>query len=535
MTKSYDYIVIGAGAAGCVVANRLSENSNHSVLLLEAGGKAWSPLLKIPAGFSKVMGTKVNWLFTTEPQEHMAGRRMFLPQGKVVGGSTSINAMLYVRGNRRDYDEWRDMGNKGWGFEDVLPYFKKSEDNQRLADEYHGVGGPLAVSDQIQHNPMSDVFVRAAQQAGLAFTADPNGAEQDGVFYNQVTQRNARRESASTAFLDPIKGRRNLVVETNSTVSRIVVRNGRAVGVEYVHKGKRQFAESASEVILSAGAINSPRLMLLSGIGDAEELASVGVDSVHHLPGVGKNLQDQLEAFIATEVTNPNTYDGQDRWHRAAIHVLQYGLYRTGPATATVSEASAFIRSDESVRSPDIQLHMQPAYVLWAEGTSKIRRLPGHGITILACNTRPKSRGELRLASSDPNVPPAVNPNYLAHPDDVHIALEGFKWIRRLLASPAFAEHIKTEKMPGTEVNSDEEIINYIRQSGGTDYHPVGTCKMGHDDLAVVDDQLRVRGLDGLRVIDASIMPTLISGNTQAAAYMIGEKGAAMILAGANV
>lgn len=535
MTQTtYDYIVIGAGAAGCVVANRLSANPNTSVLVLEAGGTAWSPLLKIPAGFSKVMGTKVNWLFTTEPQQHMAGRKMFLPQGKVIGGSTSINAMLYIRGNRRDFDEWRDLGNRGWGFDDVLPYFKKHEDNQRLADEYHGSGGELAVSDQIQRNPMSDVFVRAAQQAGIAYTADPNGAEQDGVFYNQVTQRRARRESASTAFLDPIKNRKNLTVLANATVARILVRNGRAVGVEYTRKGQRHIANAASEVILSAGAINSPRLLLLSGIGDAQELAEVGVESVHHLPGVGKNLHDQLEVFIATEVTNPHTYDGEDRWHRAAVHALQYGLYRTGPATATVSEAGAFIRSDETVRSPDIQLHMQPAFVLWAEGTSKIERLPGHGITILACNTRPKSRGDLRLTDADPNTPPAVNPNYLADPDDLRIAVEGFRWIRKLLSMPAFAEHIKVEKMPGADVETDEQIIRYIRKSAGTDYHPVGTCKMGHDDLAVVDDQLRVHGLSGLRVIDASIMPNIISGNTQAASYMIGEKGAAMILAGAN-
>jgi len=265
MNRKFDYIIIGAGAAGCVVANRLSEQADVSVLLLEAGGRDWSPLLKIPAGFAKLMGTKVNWLFTTEPQQHMSDRRMFLPQGKVLGGSTSINAMLYIRGNRHDYDEWRDLGNKGWGFDDVLPYFKKSEDNQRLADEYHGVGGPLAVSDQIQRNPMSDVFVRAAQQAGIAYTADPNGAEQDGVFYNQVTQRAARRESASTAFLNPVKDRPNLRVATSATVRRIVVRDGRAVAVEFEHKGTRRTVGATREIILSAGAINSPRLLMLSG------------------------------------------------------------------------------------------------------------------------------------------------------------------------------------------------------------------------------------------------------------------------------
>ena len=381
---------------------------------------------------------------------------------------------------------------------------------------------------------MSDVFVRAAQQAGIAYTADPNGAEQDGVFYNQVTQRGARRESASTAFLNPVKRRPNLTVLTHATVRRIVVRDGRAVAVEYHHNGRKRTVKATREIILSAGAINSPRILMLSGIGDRTELGEVGINPVHHLPGVGKNLHDQLEVFLTARVNQPITYDGQDRWHRAALHAIQYGLYRTGPATATVSEAGAFLRSDEAVRSPDIQLHMQPAFVVWHEGTSKIQRLPGHGVTILACNTRPRSRGEVRLNSADPDDAPAVNPNYLADPDDMRIALAGFKWIRRILETPAFAAYIEGELMPGKKVTSDDEICDYIRRTGGTDYHPVGTCKMGNDDTAVVDDQLRVHGLDGLRVIDASIMPSIISGNTQAPAYMIGEKGAAMIIADAH-
>ena len=534
MNQSYDYIVIGAGAAGCVVANRLTKDPNVSVLLLEAGGKDRSPLLKIPAGFAKLMGTKVNWLFTTEPQEHMSNRSMFLPQGKVVGGSTSINAMLYIRGNRRDFDEWRDMGNEGWSYEDVLPYFKKSEDNQRFSAPYHGTGGPLAVSDQVQVNPMSDVFVRAAQEAGVAFTPDPNGAEQDGVFYNQLTQRKAKRESAATAFLHPIKNRPNLTLLTKATVRRIVVENGRAVGVAFSHKGKDHTIKASREVVLSAGAINSPRLLMLSGIGDSEELAQVGIKPVHHLPGVGKNLHDQLEVFLTARVNKPITYDGQDRWHRAALHALQWALYRTGPATATVSESGAFIRSDDTVRSPDIQLHMQPAFVVWSEGTSKIERLPGHGVTILACNTRPKSRGEIRLKSANPDEAPAVNPNYLADPEDMRIALAGFKWARRILNTPEFSQHVESELMPGDKVQSDEDLMAYIRRTGGTDYHPVGTCKMGNDDMAVVDHTLKVHGLQGLRVIDASIMPNIISGNTQAASFMIGEKGADMIITGAQ-
>lgn len=528
---TYDYVIIGAGAAGSVVANRLSADPSVSVLLLESGGRGRNPLLIIPAGFAKVMGTRVNWIFDTVPQKHMAGRTMFLPQGKVLGGSTAINAMLYIRGHRLDFDEWEGLGNKGWGYRDVLPYFRRSENNERLADEFHGSGGELNVADQIQHNPLSAAFVRAAQQAGLAFNTDPNGADQTGVFYNQLTQRNARRESAATAFLHPIRHRPNLTVATDATVTRIHVGNGTATGVSYSCKGRHHQAKAQAEVILSAGAINSPRLMLLSGIGPAAELEAVGVRTVHDLPGVGKNLHDQLEVSVTARCRQPISYSGEDRWHKAVLHGLQYLLYRTGPATATVSESGAFIRSSNDVRSPDIQLHMQPAYVQWDEAAHKIRRIPGHGITLLACNVRPKSRGSVTLVSSDPGVNPAIDPNYLDHPDDVTTSLEGFRWIRKVLSAPAFADFVDAELSPGAGIDSDEDVIDFIRNTGGTDYHPVGTCKMGSDPLAVVDDHLRVHGVDRLRVIDASIMPTITSGNTQAPSFMIGEKGADLVLA----
>lgn len=526
----YTFVIVGAGAAGCVLANRLSADPNNRVLLLEAGAKDWHPLVKIPAGFAKLMGTSANWMYDTAPQKHLNQRSMFLPQGKVLGGSTSVNAMLYVRGNRLDYDEWAEGGCSGWSYEEVLPYFKVHERNERLADEFHGINGELNVADQVQHNPMSQAFLRAAQEVGIPRNDDPNGASQEGVFFHQVTQRRARRESASTAFLNPAKSRPNLTVMTGAEATRIVVESGRAAGVEFTVRGQERAVHADREVIVSAGAINSPRLLLLSGIGPADELRAVGVDLVHDLPGVGRNLRDQLEVYITREAAQPITYSGEDRWHRAALHALEYGLYRTGPATATITEAGAFVNSSDAVRSPDIQLHFLPAYVVWKDGSRTAERIPGHGVTLLACNVRPKSSGAVTLASSDPAVTPVVDPNYGADDADIAVAVEGFKTIRKVFEAPAFKDLLKDEVLPGRSVQTDEEIRNYIREWGKTDYHPVGSCKMGVDELSVVDPSLKVHGLEGLRVIDSSIMPTIISGNTQAPSMMIGEKGAALVL-----
>lgn len=532
MSEAFDYVIVGGGAAGCVVANRLSATPSNTVLLLEAGGKDRSPLMKIPAGFSRLMGTKYNWLFTTTRQKHMNDRQMFLPQGKVLGGSTSINAMLYIRGNRRDYDEWRDMGNSGWGYDDVLEYFKKSERNQRFSNEYHGSSGELGVSDQLEINPLVHAFVRSAQQAGIPFTHDPNGAEQDGVYYNQLTQRDGVRSSASQAFLSPImNSRSNLVVRTDARAVRVNVENGRATGVDYIRGGRRETVRARKETIISAGPINSPQLLMVSGIGDGAALRSVGVTPVHELPGVGKNLHDQLEVNITAQINVPLSYDRQDRYWNAARHAVQWLIYRRGPATATVSQGGAFVRSRDDVRSPDIQIHMEPAYVVWSEGVSKkIQRVPGHGITLISVNVRPKSRGEVTIRSSDIRDFPNIDPNYLSDPGDRETSMAGFKVLRRIMAQPELAKYITQEKTPGADVRTDDEIEAFIRQYGVTDFHPVGTCKMGSDDLAVVDERLRVRGLSGLRVVDSSIMPNIISGNTQAASFMIGEKGAAMIL-----
>ncbi len=531
--STFDYIVVGAGAAGCAVANRLSEDPNVSVAILEAGGKDSNPLIHMPAGFTKLTGDDVNWGFQTVPQSQVNNREMHYPQGRTLGGSTSINAMIYIRGHRLDYDEWRDLGNAGWGYDGVLPYFKKSENNERFVDEYHGSGGPLNVADQTQHNQLTRAFVRSAQQAGIPYTPDHNGAKQEGVSYYQVTQRNVRRESASTAFLKPARNRKNLTVITRAMATRVLTENNRAVGIEYLRNKKEKLSLYANrEVILSGGAANSPKLLLLSGIGPADELKAHGIDVVHNLPGVGKNFQDHMDVYIAAECSQPLSYNGEDRWDKAVRHGIQYLLYKTGPVTACVAEAGCFVYSKEfsgvDVRSPDIQIHCLPAYVV----DHGRKRIKGHGITINTCNLRPKSIGSVTLRSSNPLDAPAIDPNFLDDPYDWKISIAGFKWGRKILNSPAFKPYIKRELMPGIDSQSDEDIKEYIRKWSKTDYHPVGSCKMGDDDMAVVDTQLRVHGMNGLRVIDASIMPTLISGNTQAPSIMVGEKGAAIIKAG---
>jgi choline dehydrogenase len=528
-TDRYDYIIVGAGAAGCVVANRLSEDPSTTVLLLEAGGRDWSPLIHMPVGFTKLTGPKVNWGFETVPQAQLNNRSMWYPQGRTIGGSTSINAMIYIRGHKQDYEKWAAMGNDGWGYEQVLPFFRRAEHNERLNDKYHGSEGPMNVTEQIQHNELSKAFVRAAQELGLAFNPDFNGAVQDGVGYYDVTQRNARRESASTAYLRPARKRRNLTILPHALGTQVIVENGRATGLRYTVKGKPALAHANREVVLSGGSVNSPRLLLLSGIGPADELRALGIDVAHDLPGVGKNFQDHMDVYLTADTT-PVSYNSSDRPDKAAAALLQYALYRTGPITASVCEAGMFVRSSDAVSSPDIQMHCLPAYVI-DHGRQRVK---GHGMTINTCNLRPKSVGSVTLRSADPSASPAIDPAFLNDPDDWKISLEGFRWGREMLATQAFAPFVKKEYTPGKDVQTDKEIRQYIKAWAKTDYHPVGSCKMGEDDLAVVDQQLRVHGLSGLRVIDASIMPSLISGNTQATSTMIGEKGAHHVLHGAD-
>ena len=523
---SFDYIIVGAGASGCAVAHRLSANPDVSVLLLEAGPKDSSPLIHLPAGFTKLTGKNVNWCFKTVPQKHVNHRAMHYPQGRTLGGSTSINAMIYIRGHRLDYDEWKDLGNDGWSYDDVLPFFKRSENNERFVNRYHAQGGPLNVADQTQHNELTRAFVRSAQEVGIPYNPDLNGAQQAGVSYYQVTQRNVRRESSATAFLRPTPA--NLTIITRAQASKVCLDGKRATALEYIKNNKLQRVRADREIILSGGAVNSPKLLLLSGIGPPSELSRHGIATRHDLPGVGHNFQDHMDVYIAAECNKPISYNGHDRWDRALLHGLQYLLYKTGPVTACVAEAGCFLKSSDQVRSPDIQIHCLPAYVV-DHGRMRIK---GHGLTVNTCNLRPRSIGTVKLNSNDPFEDPAIDPNFLSDPYDLRISTEGFKWGRRILEAPSLSQHIARERLPGPDVQTDEEIAEYIRKWSKNDYHPVGSCKMGTDDMAVVDTELRVHGLEGLRVVDASIMPRLISGNTQATSIMIGEKGAAHILNG---
>lgn len=522
----FDYIITGAGSAGCVLATRLSADPAARVLLLEAGGRDSDPFIHVPAGFGRLQKPSVNWCFSTAPQRHLNNREIWYPQGKTLGGSSSINAMIYIRGQGRDYDDWAAQGCTGWSYREVLPYFIRSEHNERLADEYHGTGGPLAVSDQISPNPLSKAFIRAAQQAGHRYNPDFNGAQQSGTGAYQVTCRNGRRASTARAFLLPARDRANLTVEIRARALRILVENGRAVGVEYSAQGQARVARlnPAGEVVVSSGAVGSPRLLLLSGIGPADDLRRIGLPVVHDLPGVGGNLQDHLDSYVVSDLREKLSYDGADAFPKSIANGLQYLLFRNGPATSVVAESGCFAASSPGSR-PDIQMHILPAYVV-NSGRTKVK---GHGITINTCVLRPLSRGSVTLRSADPAVMPVIDPNFHAEEADRKLSVAGVRLARQILDQHELARYIERERLPSAGAQTDEEILAYIRQYASVDYHPVGTCKMGTDDAAVVDPSLRVRGIDGLRVADSSIMPNLISGNTNAASIMIGEKGAALI------
>jgi choline dehydrogenase len=451
---------------------------------------------------------------------------VYWPRGRLVGGSSSVNAMVYMRGQPADYDHWRQLGNAGWSYDDILPLFKKSERNERLHDEFHGTDGPLNVAERPYTNPLSHVFVEAAQQAGLPFNPDFNGAVQLGCGLFQVTQKNGARWSAASAYLHPVAARENLTIVIKAQATRVLIENGRAVGVEYVRRRKRYTARAAQEVLLAGGAINSPQLLLLSGVGPAEELRKIGLPVTHDLPGVGKNLQDHLNVNIVQRATKGVTLDSKGRGLGTIPVALEFLLYKTGPGTSNVAEAGAFAMSNLGAATPDIQYHFIPAQVVNHARTP----MDGDGVTLHACCLRPESRGEIRLASTDPLQPPVMDPNYLAADYDLKILVEGLRQGREILAAPAFKSWLGEERIPGAAIQSEAEIVEFIRATAETEYHPVGTCKMGSDPMAVVDERLRVRGIERLRVVDASIMPTLISGNTNAPTIMIAEKAAAMML-----
>jgi choline dehydrogenase len=524
----FDYIVVGAGTAGCVLAARLSEDADRTVCLVEAGGRDSNPFIGVPGAVGIVLSDKsINWGFQSVPQPQLDGRRIPVPRGRVLGGSYAINGMVYSRGHPSDYDGWAAAGAHGWGYQDVLPYFRKSEHSEHYPDSpFHGRDGPMNVRIVTRPNPLNLAFMESLRLLGYKACEDFSGADSEGYGLRHLTIRNGRRVTTARAFLKPVLGRRNLKVITSSQVTRVLLEGRRAVGVECFTTRGAQTLRAKAEVVLCAGAIQSPQLLMLSGIGDGEHLMSLGLDVKHHLPGVGRNLHDHLASPVHMVTEHTDSYGISWRaMPRNLVNILEYLAFRSGPLASNVFESVAFLKTTDGLTRPDVQLVFQPAKKLKPGFPFPI----GHGYAVSPVALYPRSRGRLTLTSGDPLAPPAIDANLLGVPEDIEPLIRAIRLVRRAFASPPFAKYAAVESAPGSGVQSDQEIAAYIRATSYTVHHPAGTCRMGSDPEAVLDPQLRVRGLEGLRVADASVMPMLIGGNTNAPVVMIAEKAADLI------
>lgn len=525
--ESFDYIIIGAGSAGCVLANRITEDPTVSVALLEAGGRDTNPWIHVPAGYYRTMlDDSVTWQFGAGPEPHLDGRVVPWPRGRVLGGTSAINGLLYVRGQSHDFDMWRQLGNAGWSYEQVLPYFKRAESNERGEDELHGGSGPLGVSDVRMNNPICEAYIEACVAAGIPRTNDFNGPSQEGAGYYQLTTKDGRRSSTGVTYLKPAMSRRNLTVITDAYVAKLDVASGRVTGVTFDHKGTRKTLNARGEVLLSAGAIGSPQILQVSGIGPGEVLKDAGVDVVHEMEGVGENLQDHFHARFVYEVTVPASLNNvwHSRWNQMKAGI-EYITSRSGILTIGAGVAGVFAKSHPDLEAPDLQIHFMPLSAVGpGQGLHSF-----NGVTSSIAQLRPESRGHIRIKTPDPAEKPAILANYLDQQTDRDVLLRGMHMMRRISSQPSFSQILTSEHAPGPDATTDEDLMAFARKAGTTIFHPCGTCKMGSDPLAVVDDRLRAHGLDGLRVVDASIMPTMTSGNTNAPTIMIAEKASDMI------